>query len=262
MLKKFLYVLLLVVTLSSSLSYSQEPKVKEATPVKIDKQGNDDFLLMAAVITNEQDEKPSNIKEEGTILTKRIKIINLGPVVNWKGLDYAPTISADGKTLFFVSNRPGSIKTKDGDFSHDFWAAKKKDRLDTIFSPPYNIDTTYQWGDLGVNTRLNEGAASIAADGQTLYFTGCNREDGFGSCDIYKTTIEGDHWGRPVNLGPNVNSDKFDSQPSIAPDQSRLYFVSTRPGPNSDGGNYPKNFDIWYSDWDPDLEEWKPAKNL
>ncbi len=262
MLKKFLYLLLLVVTLSSSLSYSQEPKIKEATPVKIDKQENDDFLLMAAVITNGQNEKPSQVKEEGTILTKKIKIINLGPVVNWKGLDYAPTISADGKTLFFVSNRPGSIKTKDGDFSHDFWAAKKKDRLDTIFSPPYNIDTTYQWGDLGVNTRLNEGAASIAADGQTLYFTGCNREDGFGSCDIYKTTIEGDHWGRPVNLGPNVNSDKFDSQPSIAPDQSRLYFVSTRPGPNSDGGNYPKNFDIWYSDWDSDLEEWKPAKNL
>ncbi len=263
MYKMFLYSILFVVMLSFVSLHSEEQDKQTQKETKITQTQNDDFILMAAVIST-QDEQQSTATQakEGNILMKKIKIINLGPIVNWKGLDYAPTISADGKTLFFVSNRPGSIKTKDGDWSHDFWAAKKKDRLDTIFFPPYNIDTLYQWGDLGVNTRLNEGAASIAADGQTLYFTGCNREDGFGSCDIYKTTIEGDKWGRPVNLGPNVNSDKFDSQPSIAPDQSRLYFVSTRPGPNSDGSNYPKNFDIWYSEWDADLEEWKPAQNL
>lgn len=221
---------------------------------------DNELYLMAAIITTGTADEPTT--SGGNILQKRIRIINLGKTVNWKGLDYAPTVSADGKTLFFVSNRPGSIKTKSDDWSHDFWAAKKNNRLDTIFFEPYNIDTLFQWGNLGVNTQLNEGAASIAADGQTLYFTGCNREDGFGSCDIYKTTIEGDKWGRPVNLGPNVNSDKFDSQPSIAPDQSRIYFVSTREGPNSDGGNYPKNFDIWYSDWDPETEDWKPAKNL
>ncbi|MGE5478956.1 MAG: OmpA family protein [Chloroflexota bacterium] len=198
----------------------------------------------------------------GSILDKnRIRIINLGPV-NSKGDDYAPTISADGRTLFFVSNRSGSKLSKDGKSSHDFWAARKNDRLDTIFAVPYNIDTVIHQGNQGVNTPLGEGAASIAADKQSLFFTGCNREDGLGSCDIYRTTIEGDQWGRPVNLGPNVNSKYFDSQPSIAPDQSRIYFVSTRPGPNSDGENRPKNFDIWYSDWDDDAEEWRPAQNL
>lgn len=200
--------------------------------------------------------------QSNIIASRRIRIINLGPVVNWEGLDYAPTISADGRTLYFVSNRPGSKLTPDGKSSHDFWAAKKLERLDSVFFQPFNIDTTTNYGRLGVNTELNEGAASISADGRTLYFTGCNRPDGIGDCDIYKTTIEGDRWGRPVNLGKNVNSEIFDSQPSIAPDQSRLYFVSTRKGPNSDGRNVPKNFDIWYSDWDYDLEEWKPAKNL
>lgn len=220
-----------------------------------------EFFLMGAVL---ETTTPTATQQDDGILgdKSRIRIINLGPIVNYKGLDYAPTISADGKTLYFVSDRPGSQLKPDGKPSHDFWATKKNDRLDTIFFAPFNIDTTTYLGNRGVNTPLNEGAASIAADRQSLYFTACNREDGFGDCDIYRTTIEGDRWGRPVNLGRNVNSKYFDSQPSIAPDQSRLYFVSTRPGPNSDGQGNIKNMDIWYSDWDFDNEEWLPAKNL
>ncbi len=214
----------------------------------------------------ESPQKPNSpTQDQPQILDKtKIRIINLGPVVNWKGLDYAPTVSADGKTLYFVSNRPGSkVNPKIGKPSHDFWATKKNDRLDTIFFKPFNIDTTTVWGYQGVNTPENEGVASIAADGQTLYFTACSRPDGLGDCDIYKTTIEGDKWSRPYNLGPNVNSKYFDAQPSISPDQSRLYFVSTRPGPNSDGNNEKwDNMDIWYSDFDPETEEWLPAKNL
>lgn len=218
--------------------------------------------LYAAVLLSASEQSQQD-RSEGSILdNKRIRIINLGPVVNYSGVDYAPTISADGKTLFFVSDRPGSKLTENGDRSHDFWAAKKNDRLDSIFFTPYNIDTSSAMGKSGVNTVLNEGAASIAADKQTLYFTGCERPDGLGDCDIYKTTIEGDKWGRPINLGRNVNSKNWDSQPSIAPDQSRIYFTSTRQGPNSNGDNVAENMDIWYSDWDPELEEWKPAKNL
>ena len=197
-------------------------------------------------------------QQQETILGSRyIRIINLGPVVNSPGVDYAPTVTADGRTLYFVSNRPGSKRLPDGKFSHDFWATKKKDPLDTIFSPPFNIDTTTELGDLGVNTRLNEGVATIAADGRTLFFTGCNRPDGLGSCDIYVTEIEGDRWARPRNLGPNVNSRYWDAQPSIAPDKSRLYFVSNRPGPHGE-----ENLDIWYSDFDFEKGEWKPAVNL
>src|SRR3989339_864422 len=220
---------------------------------------NIQYYLYGAVI--ESAALPEHPQEEG-IFTKKIRIINLGPIVNWKGLDYAPTISADGRTLYYVSNRPGSILDESDDPSHDFWGAKKLDRLDTVFFKPFNIDTSKQFGKQGVNTPLNEGAASIAADRQSLYFTGCNRPDGLGSCDIYKTTIEGDKWGRPKNLGRFVNSKNFDSQPSIAPDQSRIYFVSTREGPNSTGDNIPANMDIWYSDWDYDAEDWKPAQNL
>lgn len=184
--------------------------------------------LMSAEIVNTPTQQGG-----GIIDNRRIRIINLGPIINHPGVDYAPTISADGRTLFYVSNRPGSRPTSDGIPSHDFWAAKKNDRLDTVFFQPYNIDTLTGLGYLNVNTEFNEGAATIAADRQTLYFTACNRPDGLGSCDIYRSIIEGDKWGRPVNLGKNVNSDNWDSQPSISPDQRRLYFVSSRKGPNS-----------------------------
>ncbi len=188
----------------------------------------------------------------------RIRILNLGPAINHGGLDYGPTVSADGKTLYFVSNRKGSRITREGDFSHDFWAVRKEHNLDTVFSPPYNIDTV----DAGVNTIWNEGVASIAADRQTLYFTGCNREDGLGDCDIYVANIEGDHWSTPSNLGRNVNSEYWDSQPTISPGKDRLFFTSNRPSPTNPSGEGQDDTDIWYSDWDDELQEWKPAVNL
>lgn len=207
--------------------------------------------------------EPAPVQDDdvrGDILSdpKRIRIINLGKVVNHGGLDYAPTVSADGKTLYFVSNRKGSRLTRDNDFSHDFWATKKQNELDTVFIDPFNIDTV----DAGVNTVFNEGAVSIAADKQSLYFTGCDRTDGLGDCDIYKSELQGDRWGKPVNLGKNVNSPYWDSQPSISANGLRIYFVSNRPSPTNPDGGGNDDMDIWYSDYDRDMDEWMPAKNL
>lgn len=220
------------------------------------------YIMMAATIEAQDDTEGQNIIGD----SKSIKIINLGPVINHEGVDYAPTISADGKTLFYVSEREGSVLNEDDDPTHDFWYSKKENYKDTVFFDPINIDPPdYNDEDdlaTGVNTIYNEGAASIAADRQSLYFTACARPDGLGSCDIYRTTIEGEKWSKPFNLGRNINSKYFDSQPSISADQSRLYFISTRPGPNSNGDPSKDNFDIWYSDYDFDLEEWGPSKNL
>ncbi len=74
--------------------------------------------------------------------------------------------------------------------------------------------------------------------------------------------IEGDRWSKPRNLGRAVNSEFWDSQPTISPDKSRLYFTSNRPSPTNPDGEGDDDIDIWYSDWDDDLGEWKPAKNL
>jgi Tol biopolymer transport system component len=217
---------------------------------------SDDLVLYGLTIESAtaEDDIPQGVLDQ----PNKIRIINLGKVINHRGLDYGPTVSADGKTLYFVSDRKGSRITRDGDFSHDFWAAKKENNLDTNFYAPYNIDTL----DAGVNTVFNEGVASIAPDGQKLYFTGCNRPDGLGDCDIYVAEIVGDRWNKPVNLGRNVNSEFWDSQPAISSDGLRLYFVSNRPSPTNPEGEGQEDTDIWFTEFDRDMEEWSVAKNL
>lgn len=248
---------LIIIAFSSNLAFSEECNT---CPKDM---ASGELYLMSAELMNASSSKKDE-EAGGTILqNQRIKIINLGPIINHEGVDYAPTISADGRTLYYVSERPGGKLFRDEDYaSHDFWAAKKGNRLDTVFNEPYNIDLLENLDYLNVNTNENEGAASIAADKQTLYFTACERPDGLGQCDIYRSKIEGDRWARPVNLGKNVNSEAWDAQPSISSTGDRLYFTSTREGPNSDGKGIFENMDIWYCEWDYDMEEWLPAKNL
>ncbi|MCS6808431.1 MAG: OmpA family protein [Candidatus Kapabacteria bacterium] len=202
------------------------------------------------------------------VFTSNVRIINPGEPLNHKGLDYAPAISPDGKTLYYVSNRPGSKRNPSGGFSHDFWSITKPDRLSTVFYQPVNMDTILLKADNGLNTSRNEGVPSIAANRRMMFFTGCDRPDVLrrkkpingvrienDACDIYVVELnEHGEWGIPRNLGPAVNSDSWDGHPSISPDGRRLYFASDRPGGLGD-------VDIWYSDYDPVRRQWLPAKN-
>jgi outer membrane protein OmpA-like peptidoglycan-associated protein len=257
-----------IVLLSGSLAIAAPGRMTGPDPVKAmriaaERAAEPQLYLYSASIQPEDDNAAQALK------TKNIRIINLGPVINSSSTDYAPTVTADGKTLFFVSNRKGSKADKKQveyryDASDDFWAATKEERLDTVFKvAPFNIEPDPPNSKNGVNTIYNEGAASISADGQRLIFTACDRADGFGSCDLYETTIDGIKWGKPSNLGKNVNSEFWDSQPSLSPDGNRIYFASNRLGPNNtDKDISNENYDIWYTDFDEETGEWKPAKNL
>ncbi len=171
------------------------------------------------------------------------KIRNIGFIVNTQDLEYAPTITADGRTLYFVSDRPGGVG------GHDFMFTTKKTRLDTIFAPPENLGPP-------VNTELNEGVASIAADGQTIFFTGCQRADGLGDCDIYEAELEGAEWKNVRNV-TEINSPDWDSQPSISSDGRTLYFVSNRSGAMGGSGDA----DIYVSTLGGD-GRWSAPRNL
>ena len=104
------------------------------------------------------------------------------------------------------------------------------------------------------NTELNEGPDCFTADEQTMYFTGCNRKDGAGRCDIYVTTKEGDKWSIPKNLGAPINTKYNEANASISADGKVLYFCSDRP--DGLGG-----WDIWYSTKD-EKGNWTEPKNL
>ncbi|WMN12598.1 OmpA family protein [Marivirga salinae] len=104
-----------------------------------------------------------------------------------------------------------------------------------------------------INTKENEGAAAISADGRVMVFTSCNKRDGFGSCDLYISYYEGDEWQKPENLGVSVNSNAWESQPFLSSDGRFLIFSSNRKG------GFGKR-DLYYSRKEGD--EWMEAVNL
>ncbi|SDF69635.1 WD40-like Beta Propeller Repeat [Pedobacter terrae] len=161
---------------------------------------------------------------------------NLGEGVNTVDAEYFPAITADGEILVFTRQVKGN---------EDFWTAQFKNNTWSTATPLSSKINT---------TRYNEGAQTISPDGKYLFFTGCNRPDGLGRCDIYVSHREGKDWGEPYNVGQPVNSEFWESQPAISPDGRTLYFISNRPG--GYGG-----YDIWKSTITDDAK-WGPAINL
>ena len=142
---------------------------------------------------------------------------NMGPSVNSKWEEYLPSISANGQ--FFVFTRRGPHQEKI--VSEDFYASTFSQ--DGKWSLAQSLGTA-------LNTFGNEGAQSLSSDGTILFFTACDREDGYGRCDIYVSFLVRGEWSLAQNIGPSVNSPHWESQPSISPDGKELYFVSNRPG--------------------------------
>jgi hypothetical protein len=82
-----------------------------------------DYFLYGTALENQSGSGGAKrvIKEGiGVAGNPRLKIINLGPSVNTSADDYAPTVTANGKTFYFVSNRQGSKLLPTGRISHDF----------------------------------------------------------------------------------------------------------------------------------------------
>lgn len=126
-----------------------------------------------------------------------------------------PVLTADRKTLLY-SARKGQKSTDDENIFKASWDGTK-------WSDPVSISNN-------INTKFNEGASSMSADGKTIVFASCNRADGVGSCDIYISYKEGEQWSIPENMGKKVNSAGWDSEPSLSADGKVLYFSSERSG--------------------------------
>jgi outer membrane protein OmpA-like peptidoglycan-associated protein/tetratricopeptide (TPR) repeat protein len=203
---------------------------------------------------------PKRIYEEGARLLETsvhaarlmhkpvpLKLENLGPAVNSPYPEYLPSLTADGRRLYFTSRRPQAGKEPNpltGGYDEDlYWCERDENgrwQPAQPLGPPINSDR-------------NEGAAFFSADGQWAFITLCDRADGLGSCDIYFSELDGDRWLPPKNLGPAVNSSAWESHPSLTHDRKRLYFASSRPG--GQGGS-----DIWYTEWKNGA--WQPPINI
>ena len=171
--------------------------------------------------------------------------VNLGTNINDTNYQYLPTLTLDNE--LYLTQRENN--TEDFYFAQcNKTSANGQNAIDfsTMYKRKQKLPPP-------LNTEANEGAASISPDGRYLYFAKCNTKDGMGSCDIYRSKRTGNTWSEPQNLGPNVNSHAWDSQPSIASDGRTLFFASNREG--GFGGS-----DIWYS-YLKDDGTWTKAKN-
>jgi hypothetical protein len=162
--------------------------------------------------------------------------VKLGPNVNSSAFDIETSISSDGLSLFFGSNRAG------GSGNADLFVTTRE----TINDPwvaVVNLGPT-------VNSSAHDEGPSISADGRTLFFSGWGmapyRPGGVGDSDLWMTrrATTDDDWSTPVNLGPIVNSTSNDCSPNISADGSTLYFTSVRLDKND-------VWDIWEVSIDP-----------
>lgn len=169
---------------------------------------------------------------------------NLGDSVNSRYNEYWPSLSVDESMLMFTVMLPIPA-TGEGSrhVQEDLYLSR---RTETGWSGRKAAGAP-------LNTPDNEGAQSMTADGQILYFTACNRRDGKGRCDIYRSERIAGGWSPPVNLGSPVNTGYSEKHPAISADGRRLYFASDRPGGQG-------SFDIWVSTWNG--KQWSPPVNL
>lgn len=138
------------------------------------------------------------------------KPVNLGSPVNTSAWESQPSLSADGKTLYFASDRKGSIGRI------DIWMSTFKNGAWTL---PVNLGS-------GINTSEDEQSPFIHPDNKTLYFSS-EGLPGMGQKDIYYTRKQPDGtWETPVNIGYPINTYKEESSLVISASGEKAYFAS------------------------------------
>lgn len=106
-----------------------------------------------------------------------------------------------------------------------------------------------------ISTPDFEFNASFTPDGNTVYFS--KSDVAFSRITIVVSHRKGDHWSEPEVA--SFSGIWKDTDPFIAPDGKRLFFISNRP---TDGGSSPrKDYDIWYVEWN-DSGSWGEPRHL
>lgn len=169
--------------------------------------------------------------------------VNLGEGINSSNHEYINSVKSDELQLYYTRRQ---LDERAGAKGEDFYFSSRSNRNEywetaMKLQPP-------------INTSGDEGALFITADGRFLLFAGCHRPDGYGSCDIYAAKVMGDKTTDPVNFGPIVNTNAWETQPSLSSDGRTLYFVSNRAGGKGQS-------DIWMSRLQ-DNGEWTNPENL
>lgn len=153
---------------------------------------------------------------------------SIGENINTNSHDAAIALSADGQKLFVYNS-----SSKNGG---DIYMSKLNG---DVWAKPESIGPE-------INTKYWEGSVSLSADENMLIFAS-ERPGGIGGRDLYKSIKQKDgKWGKPINLGPKINTDKDEDAPFIHPDGKSFFFSSQ--GHTSMGG-----YDIYFCSMEGDV---------
>jgi outer membrane protein OmpA-like peptidoglycan-associated protein len=179
------------------------------------------YKLLVPYISNNS--LPAYLKEKATALfavcqfattqkiAPEISIYNMGDSINSPASEYFPTVSIQDSLFLFMRRINLSRE--------DIYASNMGVNG---FSAAIALSDT-------LNFAAKKGSMSLSADLQTLYYAADYAEQGYGRYDIYKVQRSPWGWSKPKNLGQKINSDYWESAPSIAPDGNAIYFASNRP---------------------------------
>lgn len=172
-------------------------------------------------------------KLKGTLWSDPVRIPE---PVNSRFHESSASISPDGKTIYFVSDRPG------GEGGRDIWFCTK--------------DAAGKWGaaqNIGypINTDKDEEGIFIHPDGKTIYFSSKGHE-GLGGFDIFKTEFKNGVWASPHNMGAPLNTPGDDVFFVMEANGRTGYYSSSMEGGSGDK-------DIYKVSFIPVIKEVKPA---
>ncbi len=172
------------------------------------------------------------------------ELYNLGPNINGKySWESQPSISADGKNLYFASIRPENLGFDiNNNQTSDIYVSTK--------------DATGQWSpakNLGksINTTGNEKSPFLHTDSRTLYFSS-DGWPGVGGYDIFYAKETENAWLKPVNIGYPINKTSNDLGFFVSTNGKRAYF-------SSDEMEQPKQWNVYSFDL---YEKARPEKVL
>jgi outer membrane protein OmpA-like peptidoglycan-associated protein len=155
-----------------------------------------------------------SVRKEG----KWSEPVNLGPPVNTGSWESQPSVSADGRWLYFTSNRIG------GKGKMDIWRAEKIGTTSEglpVYGKVSNMED--------INTIGNELSPFIHADGKTLYFAS-DYWPGLGGKDLFFVKVENGRTSKPQNLGYPINTLDNEEGMIVEIAGERAWFTSNRAG--------------------------------
>ncbi|RRB17591.1 OmpA family protein [Larkinella knui] len=132
---------------------------------------------------------------------------NLGPVINTRSWESQPALSADGRRLYFVSDRKGGVGRR------DIWCSELGD--DGEWKPPYNLKT--------INTPFDEASPFIHANGLSLFFAS-EGHMGLGGYDLFVADSTATGWSNPQNLGYPINTSDDQAALFVSANGTHAYY--------------------------------------